>query len=165
LPALSVAEVFIAHCSKMLHFQYSSLINATVEQVWNFHQREDILKILTPPWQPVKIIRREGGLDVGAVSEFILMLGPIPVPWVARHVECEQYSFFVDQQIKGPMASWLHRHQFLPENGQTRLTDSIDYELPGGWLVEFLLGWWVESTLKDMFRYRHEVTQKFFVSS
>jgi|GEM_PF-1907962 len=43
----------------MLHFQYSSLINATVEEVWNFHEREDILKILTPPWQPVKMIRRE----------------------------------------------------------------------------------------------------------
>ena len=57
----------------MLHFQYSSVINAPVETVWQFHERPDILKILTPPWQPVKIIRREGELEVEAVSEFSLM--------------------------------------------------------------------------------------------
>lgn len=144
----------------MLHFQYSSLINAPVETVWQFHERKDILELLTPPWQPVKIIRREGGLGIGAISEFRLSLGFIPVRWIAEHIECEPNRIFVDEQIEGPMRSWLHRHQFTPENGKTKLTDSIDYELPGGLLAEFILGWWVDSRLKEMFRYRHEVTKK-----
>ena len=144
----------------MLNFEYSSLINAPVEIVWQFHERQDILDILTPPWQPVKILRREGGLDVGAISEFRLTLLVIPVRWIARHIECQRYHFFVDEQIEGPMQSWIHRHQFVEENGQTRLTDSIEYEIPGGWLAEFLLGWWVDSRLKDMFHYRHQVTAK-----
>lgn len=116
---------------------------------------------MTPPWQPVKIIRREGGLEIGAISEFRLILGPIPVRSVARHIECQKYCFFVDKQIEGTVNSWVHRHQFVAEHGQMRLTDSIDYQLPGGWLVELLLGWWVNSRLKDMFRYRHEVTKRF----
>ncbi|TAD93118.1 MAG: cyclase, partial [Oscillatoriales cyanobacterium] len=33
----------------MPNFRYSSLIDATVESVWNFHERPDILHILTPP--------------------------------------------------------------------------------------------------------------------
>lgn len=144
----------------MLHFQYSSVINAPVETVWQFHERPDILKILTPPWQPVKIIRREGGLGVGAISEFRINLGPIPVKWVAKHIECQSNSLFIDEQIEGPMKSWIHRHQFENTKGQTKLKDLISYELPGGWLAEFLLGWWVEARLKDMFRYRHEVTKK-----
>ncbi|MBR8828627.1 MAG: SRPBCC family protein [Gomphosphaeria aponina SAG 52.96 = DSM 107014] len=144
----------------MLKFDYSTLINAPIEVVWSFHEREDILQLLTPPWQPVKIIRREGGLKVGAISEFCIFLGPIPVRWVARHTEYEQYRLFVDQQIEGPMKYWLHRHQFVAENGKTNLTDSIEYALPGGWLVELLLGWWVNSRLQDMFRYRHEVTHR-----
>ena len=144
----------------MLNFEYSSLINAPVEIVWQFHERQDILDILTPPWQPVKILRREGGLDVGAISEFRLTLLVIPVRWIAKHIECQRYHFFVDEQIEGPMQSWIHRHQFVEENGQTRLTDSIEYEIPGGWLAEFLLGWWVDSRLKDMFHYRHQVTAK-----
>ncbi len=144
----------------MLNFEYSSLINAPVEAVWRFHERQDILDILTPPWQPVKVIGRKGGLGVGAISEFRLSLGIIPVRWIAKHIECEPYHIFVDEQIEGPMQSWVHRHLFVDDNGQTRLTDSIDYEIPGGWLAEFLLGWWVDSRLKDMFRYRHEVTAK-----
>ena len=144
----------------MLNFQYSSLIDADVTTVWQFHERPDILDILTPPWQPVKVIRREGGLGVGAITEFRLMLLVIPVRWVAEHIECQPNKVFVDRQIEGPMKSWVHRHQFISEQGKTRLTDSIEYELPGGWLAELLLGWWVDSRLKEMFRYRHEVTQR-----
>jgi ligand-binding SRPBCC domain-containing protein len=144
----------------MLNFKYSSLINADVEKVWQFHERSDILNLLTPPWQPVKIIRREGGLGVGAVSEFRLSLAGIPVRWVATHIKCETNSLFVDQQTVGPMESWLHRHEFKSENGQTRLTDAIAYEIPGGWLAEFILGWWVDARLTDMFCYRHQVTKE-----
>ncbi|MBE9167654.1 SRPBCC family protein [Pleurocapsales cyanobacterium LEGE 06147] len=144
----------------MLRFQHSSLINAPVEIVWQFHDRKDILALLTPPWQPVKVIRREGGLEVGAITEFRLFLGPIPVRWLAKHIECQPNRLFTDKQVEGPMQFWVHRHQFCQENEQTRLTDSIDYEIPGGFLTEILLGWWVESRLKEMFRYRHQVTKR-----
>jgi len=56
----------------MLHYRKSTLIDAPVEVVWNFHERLDILERLTPPWQPVQVVRREGGLGVGAISEFRL---------------------------------------------------------------------------------------------
>lgn len=144
----------------MLKFQYSSVINASVEKVWEFHERDDILKILTPPWQPVKIIRREGGLDVGAMTEFCLLLGFIKVRWLARHIECERYKFFTDEQIEGPMKSWIHCHKFHAKNQQMELIDEIKYEIPGGWLVELLLGWWVDSRLQEMFKYRHQITQE-----
>ena len=144
----------------MLSFRYSSLINAPVNRVWEFHERPDILTLLTPPWQPVEVLRREGGLGVGAISEFRLWLGPIPIDWLARHKECEPYQYFVDEQIKGPMQSWVHRHQFQGENGHTRLTDSINYELLTGTPLETILGLWVNSRLEEMFRYRHQVTKK-----
>lgn len=144
----------------MLTFKRSTLIDAPIEKVWEFHERPDILDILTPPWQPVQVIRREGGLGIGAVSEFRLILGFIPIRWLARHTECEKPYFFVDIQETGPMKSWSHRHQFTPEDGKTRLTDKINYEIPGGTIIEFLIGWWVNSRLEEMFRYRHEVTQQ-----
>ena len=143
----------------MLDFKYSSLIDAPVEKVWQFYERPDILELLTPPWQPVKVIRREGGLDIGAISEFRLSLAGIPVRWIATHIECQPNRLFVDEQTEGPMDSWVHRHEFKSENGKTRLTDAIAYEIPGGWLSEFILGWWVDSRLQDMFRYRHQVTK------
>ena len=145
----------------MLNFQYSTLINAPRETVWRFHERSDILKLLTPPWQPVKIVRREGGLEIGSKSEFIIQLGFIPVRWLARHTEYKEYELFTDEQIEGPMEYWKHQHIFQQQNGQTKLIDKIQYEIPGGWLSELCLGWWVNSRLTDMFKYRHQVTQKY----
>ena len=143
----------------MLNFSYSSLIDAPVETIWQFHERPDILNLLTPPWQPVTIIRREGGLRVGAISEFRLSLAGIPIPWIATHLECIPNQLFVDQQTQGPMESWIHRHEFSPQGKQTKLTDNIAYEIPGGLMSELLLGWWVDARLEDMFRYRHKVTK------
>jgi ligand-binding SRPBCC domain-containing protein len=145
----------------MLHFKHSSVINAPLEVVWKFHERPDILQLLNPPWQPVQIIRREGGLNVGAITEFRLFLGPVPLTWLARHTECEKYRLFTDEQISGPFESWIHRHEFEPEDDvKTRLTDAISFSMPGGATVEFISGWLVQAQLEAMFRYRHYVTKR-----
>jgi ligand-binding SRPBCC domain-containing protein len=52
----------------MLNFKHSTLIDAPLEVVWSFHERPDILALLTPPWQPIQVVRREGGLEVGAIT-------------------------------------------------------------------------------------------------
>jgi len=147
----------------MLKFEYSSLIKAPVKTVWEFHEREDILKVLTPPWQPVRIIERKGGLEIGATTKFEINFGLINIPWLARHVEYEKYRLFTDQQIEGPMKLWIHRHQFQPEGDYTRLTDSIQYDITGNSFVNSIFAWWVEERLRDMFAYRHQVTQKICV--
>jgi ligand-binding SRPBCC domain-containing protein len=144
----------------MLHFQHSSVINAPVEVVWQFHERSDILQLLTPPWQPLQVVRREGGLAVGAITEFRLFLGVLPLTWLARHTEYEKNQYFTDVQISGPFDSWVHRHLFEPEGDKTKLTDDISYVMPGGDTVEFIGGWLVQAQLEAMFRYRHFVTKR-----
>ncbi|RAM53096.1 MAG: cyclase [Hapalosiphonaceae cyanobacterium JJU2] len=144
----------------MLDFKYSSVINAPVEVVWRFHERPDVLQMLTPPWQPVQVMRREEGLGVGAITEFRLFLGPLPLRWLARHTEYEEYHLFTDEQISGPFEYWVHRHRFEPENGKTRLTDEIFFALPGGSPIEFLGGWLINVQLEAMFRYRHHITRQ-----
>ncbi len=144
----------------MLHFKYSSVIDAPVEVVWKFHERPDVLQLLNPPWQPVQVLRREGGLGVGAVTEFRLLLGPVPLRWLARHTQYEEYHLFTDEQISGPFESWMHKHKFEAENGQTRLTDEVSFSMPGGQPVEFVAGWLVQLQLEAMFRYRHHVTKR-----
>ena len=123
----------------MLHFRYSTLINAPVEVVWKFHERSDILQTLTPPWQPVQIIRHQGGLEIGAISEFIIWLGPIPVKWVAIHTEYEEYRLFTDQQKEGPMESWTHRHQFSEEDVR-KASQATPREAAGGSTVKVFNG-------------------------
>ncbi|MBC5797844.1 MAG: SRPBCC family protein [Sphaerospermopsis sp.] len=144
----------------MLYFTHSSIINAPVEVVWKFHERQDILQLLTPPWQPVQVLRREGGLDEGAITEFKLFIGLLPLTWLARHTDFEQYRLFTDVQISGPFESWVHRHEFTAEDGKTKLTDNISYSMPGGDGVEFVSGWLIQLQLEAMFRYRHFITKR-----
>lgn len=149
----------------MLSFEKSSLIHAPVEEVWKFYERPDILNLLTPPWQPVDVIRREGGLGVSAESEFRIWLGPIPVQWVAVHTDCTENEKFVDVQKEGPMDFWQHQHKFIPEGNHCQLVDQIDFTLPGGEVAEMLLESWVKARLQDMFDYRHKITRQYCVSS
>ena len=55
---------------------------------------------------------------------------------------------------------WIHRHEFEAAGSKTRLTDRIDYELPGGSLVNLLFGWTVNLGLRNMFAHRHRVTRE-----
>lgn len=145
----------------MLQFRKSTLINAPVETVWEFYERPDILQLLTPPWQPVQIIQRQGGLGVGAFSEFRLWIGPLPIQWISQHTACTPYEQFTDKQQVGPMEVWQHQHLFQQEGHQTRLVDLIDFSIPGGKFANWLLEEWVKSRLDDMFTYRHQVTRDY----
>jgi ligand-binding SRPBCC domain-containing protein len=144
----------------MISFVYSSLIQAPVERVFAFHEQPDALERLTPPWQPVEVLRREGGIADGAVVELRLRFGPLARRWVALHMAYERNHFFEDVQKEGPFRYWRHRHEMTPEGGATRLTDRIEFSLPGGPLVDWAIGWLARRQLTRLFRYRHEVTRR-----
>ena len=76
---------------------------------------------LTPPWQPVKVIRREGGLGVGAITEFRLILGFIPVRWLAEHIECQTNRIFVDKQVDGPDGIMVTSSSIYPRKGTNKI--------------------------------------------
>jgi ligand-binding SRPBCC domain-containing protein len=84
-----------------------------------------------------------------------------PFRWVALHTAYEKDRLFVDEQVEGPFAKWIHRHEFAPEGSKTRLTDHVEYELPGGSLVNSALGWTVKPGLASMFAHRHRVTRRY----
>ena len=127
------------------------MIDAPVETVFGFHEREEALKLLTPPFPPVKI-RRTGTLEPGARVE----LRSGPMCWVAVHRAYEKNHLFIDEQVAGPFRRWVHRHEFEDLAGRTRLTDRVDYEAPGGAMANAL----VRPLLAALFAYRHRVTKR-----
>ncbi|HYW45364.1 MAG TPA: SRPBCC family protein [Bryobacteraceae bacterium] len=137
-------------------FVKSVLIDAPAEAVFRFHEREDALCLLTPAFSPVRMIGSTGGIETGARVE--LRVGVFR--WVALHTAYEKDRLFVDEQIQGPFAQWVHRHEFEADGARTRLTDRIEYELPGGSLVNMLFGWTVSLGLRNMFSHRHRVTKE-----
>jgi ligand-binding SRPBCC domain-containing protein len=137
-------------------FVKSVVIDAPVDEVFRFHERHDAFALLSPAFPPVSRIGGTGGIETGARVE--LRVGGIR--WVALHTAYEKDRLLVDEQIRGPFAKWVHRHEFEAAGGKTRLTDRIEYELPGGSLVNKLFGWTVIPGLRNMFARRHRVTRE-----
>jgi len=138
-------------------FVKSVLVNAPVETVFAFHERPDALTLLSPAFPPIRVIRKVGGIEAG--SEVEIAIGPFT--WLALHTDFDRNRLFVDKQVSGPFALWVHRHEFEAQGKATRLTDRIDYRLPGGVLVNSLFGWAVRRGLGQMFRHRHRVTKQY----
>lgn len=135
----------------------SIVVQAPVETVFGFHEREDALLLLSPAFPPVHVIRKTGGIEAGSRVE--LKIGPFR--WTALHTAYEKNRLFADEQITGPFAKWIHRHEFQAVGHATRLTDRIEYQLPGGVWMNRLFGWAVQLGLRQMFHHRHQTTKKF----
>lgn len=138
-------------------FARAVVVDAPVSDVFAFHERDDALALLTPAFPPVTVLARTGGIAVGARVE--LRVGGL-FKWVALHTAYERDRLFVDEQVDGPFASWVHRHEFEDLNGRTRLTDRVMFRLPGGSFADAVAGWAVSLGLRQMFRHRHAVTKR-----
>lgn len=140
----------------MSEFVYSSDIAAPVAIVWRFYGRPDAPALLIPPWQPVTVRRHEGGLRVGATTEYRLQLGPVRLRWVTQQTACQPQRYFVETTQEGPIRPWILRHEFEPVGGDgTHLTEIVTYRLPDGVPGEGLWEAWIGQRLHEMFRYRH----------
>ncbi len=145
-----------------MRFVKESVIQASAEKVFAFHEKPDALERLQPPWQTTRIVQPPSSLAVGTrVVLEIQVLGPFWQTLVAEHVAYEPGRMFADRMVEGPFASWLHRHVVTPK-GPDRcvLTDDIEYELPLGWLGRVFGGAFARWNLERLFEFRHRVTRE-----
>ena len=143
----------------MAVFEKRTWVDATPEQLFHFHEQPDAFALLTPPWEPVRVVGRQGeGLAAGVIVELEMRFGPLRQRWVAEHVSCDPPHGFVDVARSGPFRSWRHEHRFeaAPQGGAF-LVDHVTYELPFGSLGR-LADRWVRRRLGRMFHFRHDAT-------
>ncbi|WP_308465137.1 TIGR01777 family oxidoreductase [Rathayibacter soli] len=128
---------------------YSTIVDATIQDVFGWHTRPGAFTRLSPPWQPVSLRAESDNLQDG---EALLRL-PGGLTWVSRHdpTRYRPPHQFVDTIAAGGLASipvytalrWRHTHQFADAgNERTRVTDRV--ETPLG-----------SHLLRPMFLYRH----------
>ena len=140
-------------------FTVRTRIAASPARVFAWHERPGAFERLVPPWEPIRIVERTGGLEVGARTVLEMRAGPFPVRWVAEHTGYVDGREFCDEQRGGPFRCWRHLHRMLPEpDGRCTLEDQIEYELPFGLLGRLADRLAVRSKLERTFRYRHAVT-------
>lgn len=144
-----------------MRFVKESIIDASAEKVFAFHEAPDAFERLQPPWQTTRILQPPTSLEVGTRVILKIKVGPLWQTVVAEHVEYEPDRMFADRMVEGPFASWLHKHIVTPRGpDQCVLTDEVEYELPLGILGRVFGGHFARRSLERMFEYRHEVTRK-----
>jgi len=141
-------------------FVKETVIPASVEAVFAFHERPDAFALLSPPWQKVDIQQPPASLEVGTQVRLRAKIGLFWVTILAEHVAYEKNRCFEDVMRKGPFAKWHHKHLFLPDPGGCRLRDEIEYEPPFGILGRLVDPIAIRPMLVKLFDYRHEVTYR-----
>ena len=144
-----------------MRFVKESVIRASPERVFEFHEQPNVLTLLTPPSESTRVVQSAKISEVGtqAIVE-TRILGPIKTRWVAEHTLYDPPHMFEDIQVKGPFHSWRHRHIFKAVSEGTILRDEIDYEPPLGFLGRFVAPILIQKRLQKVFDYRHEVTRQ-----
>jgi ligand-binding SRPBCC domain-containing protein len=134
----------------------------SAEELYDWHMQDGAFDRLVPPWQNVEVIERPDRLEEGArLVMKIYVAGPVGVTWVAHHRDFIEGRQFVDEQVEGPFAHWVHTHRFEPAGeGRSFLHDHVEYELPMGVLGRVFGEPINRRVLERMFDYRHEVTRE-----
>ena len=144
-----------------MRFVKESVIRASPERVFEFHEQATVLSLLMPPWESARVIQPARISEVGARAIVeTKVFGPIKLRWIAEHTVYEPPHVFEDVQVKGPFRSWRHRHVVEPHASGAILRDEIDYEPPFGFLGRALAPRLVRKRLQKLFDFRHEVTRR-----
>lgn len=132
------------------------------DEVFAFFGEAENLERITPPELGFRILTPLPiRMAPGTLIDYALRLYGIPVRWKTRINDWSPPDLFVDEQLSGPYARWIHTHRFREvAPGETEVEDEVRYALPFpplGELTHPLVRW----QLERIFRYRTERVRAF----
>ena len=134
----------------------------SLEEVFPFFADAYRLQDLTPPFLDFRVLTpRPVEMSPGTKIDYRLKLHGIPIRWKSEISEWQPPVRFVDRQLKGPYRLWHHLHTFEECDGGTLVRDLVDYAVPGGRLIHWLV---VRRDLVKIFEYRRQQLEVFFGS-
>lgn len=125
------------------------------EEVFRFFADTFNLETITPPWLRFRVLT-PGPIQMqkGTRIHYRLKLHGISILWESEITVWNPPSCFVDEQRTGPYRCWIHEHRFDEGNGETVVTDHVEYSVPGGSLVN---RFFVAPNLLSIFEFRRRI--------
>jgi len=141
-------------------FESATALPLPVAEVFPFFADIANLDRITPPELAFRTLTPGVAMRAGALVDHEIRLFGVPMKWRTRIARWDPPVEFVDEQVSGPYAEWVHTHRFR-DDGQsgTVMTDSVRYRLPlapfgeiAHPLVRFQIG--------RIFRYREKMIRQ-----
>ena len=153
----------------MQPFQFQSRIwlARPIAEVFQFFSDAKNLQQITPPLLDFRVTAMSTErIESGTRIDYKLKIRGFPVRWQSEITEWEPPHRFVDRQLRGPYALWLHEHRFRAQDGGTQCEDVVRYLPPGGVLLAPAINRiFVARDVERIFAYRRQRLQEIFPSS
>lgn len=122
---------------RIRRFETSLWLPRPPGEVFPFFADAHNLEAITPPFLRFAVTTpRPIDMREGTLIDYRLRLRGVPIRWRTRIAAWDPPRRFVDEQVAGPYRLWRHEHRFEPWDGGTRCTDTVEYAVPGGPLLE-----------------------------
>jgi len=139
-------------------------LNCTIETAWEFFSSPHNLSQITPQSMNF-VVLSESSEAISEGMEIDYTVSPvlgIPMKWKTVISQVEDYKSFTDFQKEGPYKHWNHFHEFIPNDHGVLMKDTVDYELPMGFLGKMAHQLFVKEKLKNIFDFRYRVLHQRF---
>lgn len=150
----------------MIHQLYrEQQLNCTIDEAWRFFSSANNLSKITPKEMNfiVRTKLSDDNIYKGMIIDyFVSPMMNIKMSWQTEITEVDFQKSFTDFQKKGPYKLWNHRHDFIENENGVLMKDTVDYELPLGFLGEIAHGLFVKKKLEHIFNYRTKILEEMF---
>lgn len=146
----------------MMQVSQSIQINASSEEVFNFHANLNNIAKVIPSFIKVNIEQIEWPFekDAEAILSFKLWNLIFLFEWKLKLIEYEKPNYFTDLALNGFFKHFSHKHEFV-SNGSDKaiLQDTINYEFVP-WLDKSLVKWVLKLFLKQKLEQTKQIIEK-----
>ncbi|HXJ98367.1 MAG TPA: SRPBCC family protein [Gelidibacter sp.] len=140
-------------------------LNCDIQTAWDFFSSPKNLSKITPKDMGFTVLSDYNSEQIteGMVIDYIVSpLLKVPLKWRTRITHVEPNRSFTDFQEKGPYKYWNHFHEFIPNKDGVLMKDTVDYELPFGFLGKIAHLLFVKKKLAHIFDFRYSVLENLF---
>lgn len=140
-------------------------LKCDVVTAWKFFSWPQNLSKITPKEMNFIVLTELDDDEIYRGMEIDYTVSPlfhIPLKWKTLITQVDFHKSFTDLQEKGPYKYWKHFHEFIPNEKGVLMKDTVDYELPFGFLGTLAHSLLVKKKLEGIFNFRHDVLEKNF---
>lgn len=149
--------------SRVYTLEHEQWVPGIPDQIFPFFSDARNLEKITPPWLSfcVRSVAPEP-IVAGTLIQYQLRVHGVPFRWTTKITEWNPPHSFVDVELSGPYAQWIHTHRFEPRDGGTRMMDRVEYALPFGLLGSLAHVLLVKRDVERIFDYRRQKIAEIF---